>query len=149
MPTRDHASSAPAATPLIIAGAVSVLGGIAIIWLFAPMFFAALGPGELALIAGLIALPLPTAWVLWKDARNRRYVAIHTHQHAHATNAAHSTDATTGPHALDAPDAIDAHSPPDAIHEPASRTPTTAPRPITTPRPARRVLHEPAWTGKQ
>lgn len=121
-PNMLHGKLVPTRWSLLGACALSLLGGTAVIWLFAPSLFAGLGVVDLLVVAALLLLPGPTLWVLWHDARLRRQ------RHVDAV------------HAVEAPHAA-APTPVDPLSEPGRTPPMHRPAP-------RRVIHEPAYSNE-
>lgn len=56
----------------VAAAAASVLLGVGLVWVFAPLSFRGLTTVELLAILGLLVLPLLTAWAMWIECRVAR-----------------------------------------------------------------------------
>lgn len=54
----------------------SILLGIALVWVFAPLAFRGLRTWELVGLLGLLALPLLTAWAARAECKSRRHVPV-------------------------------------------------------------------------
>lgn len=120
-----HGKLVPTRWSLLGACALSLLGGTAVIWLFAPSLFAGLGVVDLLVVAALLLLPGPTLWVLWHDARLRRQRHAEVLPHLDAAHPVSAATATAG----------------DPPVEPGRTPPTHRPAP-------RRVIHEPAYSNE-
>ncbi len=59
----------------VAAAAASVLLGVGLVWVFAPLAFRGLSTGELLAILGLLVLPPLTVWAMLAECRVARETA--------------------------------------------------------------------------
>lgn len=121
---------------MLLACVVSVLGAGVMIWVFAPGLFAGLRTSELLIVVGLLTLPGPTCWAIWHEAVQRR-------------EAAHRRTLGTHTPGLQAQGSASAAGYPHHTHEaePPPRNPPGHAGAQPGRPPAKRVLHEPAYSG--
>lgn len=123
-----------------LAGGASLVGGLAIIWAFAPSLFLGVGTGQMLAVLGLLALPVLVWWGVRRDRRRAGEWDAQVQQQVRvggeAVAVARAARELPEAAASDAPVTVEPKVPPVVVAQAGARRAE-----------ARRVLHEPAFSG--
>jgi hypothetical protein len=127
-----------------LAGGASLVGGLAIIWAFAPSLFLGVGTGQLLAVLGLLALPVLVWWGVRRDRRRASEWDAQVQEQREAVEVARAARAVVGLSMTpESPATAEPKAAPVVVVAGAAALAPAGARRAE----SRRVLHEPAFSG--
>jgi|GEM_PF-2006615 len=94
---------------IVISLAGSLVGGLGLVWLFAPQAFRPLGTPDLAIILAILFLPMATAWAVLREREQTRSTPPGPRADAATAGAPGAASHASGPRMLPPPRAHPPH----------------------------------------